>query len=110
MISFAITTHNEGHYIQQLLDQLIPHCEKTGDEIVVVDDNSTDEYTLQILYNYADQDKIKLHNHALNNNFANHKNYILFHKHPIEAKIINFLNHVTYHSVQLNYFFIILKD
>ena len=76
MISFAITTHNEGHYIQQLLDQLIPHCEQTGDEIVVVDDNSTDEYTLQILYNYADQDKIKLHNHALNNDFANHKNYL----------------------------------
>ena len=75
MISFAITTHNEGHYIQELLDQLIPHCEKTGDEIVVVDDNSTDGYTAQILYNYADK-KIRLYNHALDNDFAEHKNYL----------------------------------
>lgn len=76
MISFAITTHNEGHYIQQLLDQLVPHCEKTGDEIVVVDDHSTDSFTSQILYGYEEQDKIKLYSHALNNDFAAHKNYL----------------------------------
>ncbi len=29
MISFAVTTHNEGQYIQDLLDQLVPYCEKT---------------------------------------------------------------------------------
>jgi len=34
LISFAITTHNEGEYIRDLLDQLVPHCEQTGDEIV----------------------------------------------------------------------------
>lgn len=76
MISFAITTHNEGSYIRQLIDQLIPHVDKTGDEIVVVDDNSTDDYTSQILYNYADQDKIRLYSHALDSDFAAHKNYL----------------------------------
>jgi glycosyltransferase involved in cell wall biosynthesis len=59
-----------------LIDQLIPHIERTGDEIVVVDDNSTDAYTSQILYNYADQDKIRLYNHELNSDFATHKNYL----------------------------------
>ena len=76
MISFGLTTHNEGHYIGELMDQLIPHCEKTGDEIVVVDDDSTDEYTLQLLYNYADSDRIRLYQHALDNDFAGHKNYL----------------------------------
>lgn len=76
MISFAITTHNEGLYIQDLLDQLIPHCEKTGDEIIVVDDNSTDEFTSQILYTHSDEDRIRLYSHALDNDFAAHKNYV----------------------------------
>jgi len=55
LISFAITTHNEGEYIRDLLDQLVPHCEQTGDEIVVVDDNSTDVLTQNLLYDYADR-------------------------------------------------------
>jgi len=78
MISFAITTHNEGQYIQDLMDQLIPHCEKTGDEIVVVDDNSTDEFTSQLLYNLSDEDIIRLYSHSLANDFAAHKNYVNF--------------------------------
>jgi glycosyltransferase involved in cell wall biosynthesis len=76
MISFAVTTHNEGQYIQDLLDQLVPYCEKTGDEIVVVDDNSTDPFTVNVLEGYERSNSIKLHNHALNNNFAAHKNFL----------------------------------
>ncbi len=76
LISFAITTHNEGEYVRDLLDQLIPHCEQTGDEIVVLDDNSTDPFTCSMLYDYADKDKIQLHQHELNNDFAGHKNYL----------------------------------
>jgi glycosyltransferase involved in cell wall biosynthesis len=76
LISFAITTHNEGEYIRELLDQLVPHCEQTGDEIVVVDDNSTDVFTANLLYDYADKDKIELYQHELNNDFATHKNFL----------------------------------
>lgn len=76
MISFAITTHNEGEYIRDLLDQLIPYCETSGDEIVVVDDNSTDSFTANLLFEYANNDKIQLHQHELNNDFATHKNYL----------------------------------
>lgn len=76
MISFAITTHNEGQYIQELLDQLVPYCEKTGDEIIVVDDFSTDDYTKSILHGYDVSDTIQLYEHALDNDFAAHKNFL----------------------------------
>lgn len=76
MISFAITTHNEGEYIQNLLSQLVPFCEQTGDEIVVVDDYSTDEFTVALLDAYATGGEIKLIKHALSNNFAEHKNFL----------------------------------
>lgn len=76
LISFAITTHNEGEYIRELLDQLVPHCEQTGDEIIVVDDNSTDPFTLNLLYDYADKNIIQLYPHDLNNNFGEHKNFL----------------------------------
>ena len=76
MISFGITVHNEGEYIQTLLNQLIPFCENTGDEIVVVDDFSTDEFTRSILDANASIGNIKLFQHALNKDFATHKNFL----------------------------------
>ena len=76
MISFAITTHNEGAYIQDLLDQLVPYCEITGDEIIVVDDFSTDPFTVNLLERYERAGSIKLYQHALNNDFAAHKNFL----------------------------------
>ena len=76
LISFAITTHNEGEYVRDLFDQLVPHCEQTGDEIVVVDDNSTDPFTLNLLYDYADRNIIQLYSHELNHDFGAHKNFL----------------------------------
>jgi len=76
MISWAITTHNEGEYIQTLLDQLVPFCAESGDEIVVVDDYSTDVLTVSLLDTYAADGTIKLFKHALNKDFASHKNYL----------------------------------
>ena len=76
MISFGITTKNEGAYIQDLLNQLIPYCETTGDEIVVVDDYSDDEFTRSILDANHSLGNIKLFQHHLNNDFAVHKNFL----------------------------------
>mgnify|MGYP003347182880 CR=1 FL=1 len=77
MISFAICTHNEGAYIQELLAQLVIFCDTTGDQIIVVDDFSTDEYTKVILDRYSnDLGAIKLYQHPLNNDFAAHKNFL----------------------------------
>jgi glycosyltransferase involved in cell wall biosynthesis len=78
LISFAITTHNEGEYVQELLNQLIPYCEKVNGEaeIVIVDDFSTDEFTLSILNGYEAVGSIQLYQHHLNNDFATHKNFL----------------------------------
>lgn len=76
MISWAVTTKNEGAYIQDLLNQLIPYCETTGDEIVVVDDYSDDEFTRSILDANHSLGNIKLYQHHLNNDFATHKNFL----------------------------------
>jgi glycosyltransferase involved in cell wall biosynthesis len=71
MISYAITTHNEGEYIQTLLDQLFT----TDNEIVIVDDFSTDDDTRHIL-DRAQKLGATVKQHALNNDFAQQKNYL----------------------------------
>lgn len=81
-ISFLVFTHNEGkEYLNGLFGKLLKFVQEE-DEIIVVDDNSTDQSTLDILkdiYN-ADGDagrarKILWFKHDLNNNFAEHKNF-----------------------------------
>jgi glycosyltransferase involved in cell wall biosynthesis len=54
IISYAVLTHNEGEYIKQLIEFLITH-KRSEDEIVIVDDFSTDELTKEILNKYKDQ-------------------------------------------------------
>ena len=57
-ISYAILTHNEGEYIENLLSFLINH-KQSEDEIVVVDDYSTDELTKSILDKYSSYIKLE---------------------------------------------------
>ncbi len=72
-VSFCITTHNEGAvYIKPLLERLLKHLQPE-DEIVVVDDFSTEESTVSVLEEY--KDRISLHQHALNGDFAAQKNF-----------------------------------
>lgn len=117
MISFAITTHNEGQYIQELLDQLVPFCEKTGDEIIVVDDNSTDAFTVNLLEGYERSGAIKLHNRSLNNNFAEHKNYLnslckgdyIFQidaDEKLNENLLKYLHDLTGHNPQVDLFWL----
>ena len=51
MISFCVTTKNEGLYLDGLLTQLVTMLDKRNgeDEIVIIDDYSDDEETLDIL-------------------------------------------------------------
>jgi glycosyltransferase involved in cell wall biosynthesis len=53
-ISYAILTHNEGEYIEKLLNFLTTY-KRQEDEIVLVDDFSDDELTKQIIEKYKDQ-------------------------------------------------------
>lgn len=72
-ISYCITTHNEGSvYIKPLLDRLLKFLQPE-DEIVVVDDFSTEPSTVSVLEEY--RDRINLYFNSLDNDFASHKNF-----------------------------------
>jgi len=71
-ISYAILTHNEGDYIEKLLSFLI-ESKRPEDEIVIVDDNSTDEKTINTLEKYKDD--IQLYSRVFDGD-ATQKNYL----------------------------------
>lgn len=71
-ISYAITTHNEWQEIDWLLALLLDNKDDE-DEIIIVDDYS-DHMTKKVFDEYKDD--IKLYEHALDNNFAVHKNFM----------------------------------
>lgn len=72
-ISYCITTHNEGAiYLKPLLDRLLKYLQPE-DEIVIVDDFSTDQSTVGILEEY--RDRVNLYFNSLDNDFASHKNF-----------------------------------
>lgn len=82
-ISFAICTHNEGHYVTDLLHRLVSWINRMSSsdpneyEIVIVDDFSTEEETVSTLDRYMrDVSFVKVYKHALNGNFSEHKNYL----------------------------------
>jgi glycosyltransferase involved in cell wall biosynthesis len=75
-ISFAVTTHNEGEYIQKLLEQLITHININDSEIVIVDDYSDDPRTVEILEWAGLQPKVTVKQRKLDGDFSGHKNYL----------------------------------
>lgn len=71
-ISFLIFVHNEGRELATLLSKLRPWLDShTEDELVIVDDFSTDEDTREILRTSG----AKVVQHALNGDFSAHKNF-----------------------------------
>ncbi len=77
-VSFAITTHNEGDCIGDLLSQLRLYIEEheTDDEIVILDDESDDPDTLQVLETYSEYPEVSVCFRELNQNFGAQKNYL----------------------------------
>lgn len=74
MISYAITVHNEEpEYLIPLFDKLL-RLKQPEDEIVVVDDCSTNPDTIKVFVDY--KDKVTISEHHLNGDFAAHKNYL----------------------------------
>ena len=69
-ISYAITTHNEGSTIDSLLGVIMEFVGE-GDEIVILDDYSTDGPTLDILKKHKFVTKRRF-----KNNYSDHKNYL----------------------------------
>ena len=72
-ISYAILTHNEGEEIDRLLNFLVNNKRKE-DEIVIVDDNSTDDKTIEVLEKFRSEIVLKTRNFdgdATQKNFLN---------------------------------------
>lgn len=73
--TYGIFTHNEGRkYIETCVTHILD-AKDTEDEIIIVDDYSTDKETCD----YLDEikDKVKILKHHLNGDFSVHKNYLL---------------------------------
>lgn len=81
-ISYAILTHNEGEYIDKLLTFLVEN-KREEDEIVVVDDYSDEEKTINAFSNYKEHISLfqrKFDGDATQKNYLNTKcsgDYIL---------------------------------
>jgi glycosyltransferase involved in cell wall biosynthesis len=73
-LSFLVTVHNEDQDLEILLDQLIEYkLSNEEDEIVVLDDNSDNPKTLEILKERIDH--IRWVKHSLNLDFGSHKQH-----------------------------------
>ena len=71
-ISFLIFVHNEGRELATLLSKLQPWlADHPEDELVIVDDFSTDADTREVLRTSG----AKMIQHSLNNDFGAHKNF-----------------------------------
>lgn len=70
-ISYLVTCHNEGVQLRTLLSLLLKYSE--GNQIVVLDDYSTDPVTLEVLQEYSKIAKIV--KHSLNKDYGTHKTY-----------------------------------
>ena len=73
-VSFAITTHNETDSLRKLLSQIFS-VKQVLDEVILVDDFSTNEETQSILAD-AGTNGAKIFQHALLGDFATHKNFM----------------------------------
>lgn len=74
-ISYSILTHNEDKSLKRLLDLLL-ECKDDNDEIVILDDYSDNEKTLEILDTYTSIYEMKYEQRHLLKDFAGQKNYL----------------------------------
>jgi len=77
-ISFAITVHNEGQYLENLMAEILNNCGAYYDfEIIIVDDFSDDEFTVHTLRDIEQwTPDAKVYQRHLNSNFAEQKNFL----------------------------------
>jgi len=74
-ISYSILTHNETDSLDQLLGQLFEYKDP-DDEIVIVDDYSDNEKTIELLETYSSIYDLRYEQRHLMKDFAGQKNYL----------------------------------
>lgn len=72
-ISYAIPVCNEHDELKSLLNFLIEYKDEEDEIVVLLDEFNHSKQISDLLSEYND---IKVYKHALNNNFAAHKNYL----------------------------------
>lgn len=72
-ISYLVTCKNEGNQFKELIELLLKY--NTNNEIVIIDDFSTDISTNDYLNNYKIKSGISVYQHNLDKNYSAHKNY-----------------------------------
>ena len=72
-ITYAITVHNEPEEIEKLLTHILQY-KREQDDIVVLDDYSTEETTNVLDFFKED---ITVHQHRFDKNFSEHFNFLL---------------------------------
>jgi glycosyltransferase involved in cell wall biosynthesis len=76
-ISYLVTSHNEKDTLYHLLSVLFDAVKHTKDEIIIIDDFSTEQFTNDIIQDFMDLDWDYVHKyqHALGNDYSSHKNF-----------------------------------
>lgn len=79
LVSFAITTNDEGEYIQRLFSQLIPYCKTRNAELVILDDQKYQNWSRETMRAFDMLDSTfhsTMTRRRLKGDFAEHKNYL----------------------------------
>jgi len=71
-LSYLVTCHNETTSLDKLLSKLIQN-KKDNHEIILLDDYSDNQTTLEIIQKYKEY--VVFHQHKLEKNYGAHKNY-----------------------------------
>jgi glycosyltransferase involved in cell wall biosynthesis len=76
-ISYLVTCKNEGKQLSELVEYLAEFSLPVHDEIVIIDDYSTEVQTCKYLtdWDWFEKGNINIHKHELNKNYSEHKNY-----------------------------------
>lgn len=74
-ISYLVCCHNEGRLLNGLIIQLANALDGNEDEIVMLDDFSTDAYTKSLLQDATKLPRTRVVQHALNGDFGTHKTF-----------------------------------
>lgn len=75
--SFCVLIHNEGKQYLEKLFSIIQQFMTNDDELIVMDDYSTDKETIDFINSLKLNKSIIVFQHALNKDFATHKNCLL---------------------------------
>lgn len=75
-VSYLITVKNESNTIGDLLNRVYDAAlSMLDDEVVVLDDFSDDIVTVNTLQSFKGKERIRILQHALDNNYGAHKNF-----------------------------------